>query len=103
MKRQTRATNGHRTEPPTTAAKPRLQIPCTDQQRQILIDAAADARSDLNTWALAHLVRAAKRPAAGSSPIVIGGDVAYRVRELAKAQGIAPDELIAQLLVAGEA
>lgn len=81
----------------------RLQIPLTAQQRQILQGAADRARCDLNTWSLAHLIRAAKAQESSGSPLVVGGRVADRIRQLSAEQGITTDSELEQLLASLEA
>ena len=84
-------------------AKIRLQIPVTEQQRDILTDAAKRAGSDLNTWSLAHCLRAAGSQHAFNGPIVINGSLAERVMARARDQGTTPDRLVELWLVASEA
>lgn len=97
MKRPAKASNGQT----PAAARPRLQIPATDLQRGACEQAAARAGSDVNTWALAHLMRAATKQDAAGSPVVITGEVADRLRQLASDQGIDPDRALKQLLISG--
>lgn len=88
--------NGH-----AAAARPRLQIAVTEQQRGACESAAKRACSDVNTWALAYLMRATGQADTSLRPVVITGEVADRLRRLALAQGISPDAALEQLLISG--
>lgn len=82
------------------ADKLRIQVVATKQQAAIL-DKAADAAkcSDRSTWILAHALKAADAQDAERAPIVIGGDIADRLRAEASRQGITADRMLEQLLI----
>ena len=83
------------------AAKPRLQIQVTEQQKAMIVDAAQRSGSDINAWVVAQAMRAvAIKPRPGeSAPLVISGPVADRVRMIAEQQGISTDRVVEQLLL----
>lgn len=92
-------TNGHVHE----AKYPRLQIPLSGQQREQLVTAALKAGSDVNTWTLAHAMRAAGLEAAAGAPLVISGKVADLVRKRAALQGVTPSRMVELMLALVEA
>lgn len=89
-------TNGHKQD-----LSPRLSIRLTQQLRTSIDDAAKRANSDVSTWSLAQLVRAAGASGTDGAPIVLSGKVADRVRALALAQGVTPERAIELAIVGG--
>jgi hypothetical protein len=86
---------------PTSAPAPppaRLQVICTQEQAQILTEAATKAglAKDRSSWILAQALRAAKDD---DGSLTITGDLAEKVRTSAAAQGITPEKFL-RLLVA---
>lgn len=77
---------------------PRLQIPVTDRLRQTLREAAERTGSDLNTWVLAHAVKAARTSVDGS-PLIINADLAHRLRVFADRCDVTPERAVEMLLV----
>jgi hypothetical protein len=80
----------------------RIQIRCAKHHDDLLKEAAAAADSDLGTWCLAHLLVAAGKRGEDSkdAPLVIKGDAAQKLRELAKRQGVSPSRLLLLALMA---
>lgn len=78
----------------------RLQLVCTAAQRKLIEEQAARARTDVSTWVLAHCVRPAGMDGHPGSPLILGGQVADRLRDLAERQGINTDRALEQLLIA---
>lgn len=82
--------------------KTRIQVVASSQQAQILAEAAQAAGcSDRSTWILAHAMKAAKAEDSAGAPLVVTGVVADRLRAEAERQGITPDQVLEQMLIAG--
>ena len=80
--------------------KQRIQVVATHEQAEILNAAADKAKcSDRSTFILAHALRAAGATGVAGAPVVIVGEVADRLREEAKRQGVTADRVLEQLLI----
>jgi hypothetical protein len=82
-----------------TSPKTRLSLVCTKAQKQAIEDRAETAQVDASTWVLALCSRSAGLGALSGMPLILGGQVADRLRELAQRQGINPDRALEQLLI----
>jgi CTP:molybdopterin cytidylyltransferase MocA len=91
-----RRSNGH-----AAGRAQRLQIPVSEKQRAAIVEAAKAAASDVNTLALAYIMRGVVSQVSGV-PIVLSGKVADRARELAADQGVTPDRVVELLLIGGK-
>jgi uncharacterized protein (DUF1778 family) len=78
----------------------RIPVLCSVQQRELLRAAADKIDSDMSTFCLAYALKAADGVDLPGAPIVLGGKVAQRLRDAAKASGQTPERLLDTMLVA---
>jgi hypothetical protein len=84
---------------PAVTPPARIQVLASAEQAKILAEAAAQAGSDRSSWMLAHSLRAAAEDQA-DGPVTLGRHVSDRLRAAAERQGISPENLVEQLLMA---
>lgn len=84
----------------SATAAARIQVLASAEQAQILADAAKAAGVDRSSWMLAHALKAAGAAATAHAPLLVGGAVADRLRAAAERQGVTPEKLVEQLLIA---
>lgn len=83
------------------AVRDRLVISCSTAQKVLIEQGAQRADSDASSWALAHLMTKVSGKQDGA-PMVVNRALADRLRAAARRQGVEPDALLDQMLLAGE-
>jgi len=83
----------------TSAERERMTVLASHEQVEIITQAAKEEGTDRSTFILAHAMRAvqARGP---NSPVVVIGEQAVKLRDIAKRQGISPERLIQQWITA---